>query len=139
MNLTLIFGLTTFWSAFFDVLARIILCRNTSATNSVGGAAIWTSCLALLSASFVRGLWLCPFIENVADRLSTLDSWSSDRYFTLISPSLIDSDRDSAVIPGITDIDNSVGVDRVPHGNSIHHHLTPPILFSNPEECFSTV
>ena len=89
----------------------------------------------LLSASFARGLWLCPFIENVTDRLSTLDSWSSDRYFTLISPSPIDSDRDSAVIPGITDIDNSVGVDRVPHGDSIHYHVTSPILFfSNPEE-----
>jgi hypothetical protein len=60
----------------------------------------------LASASFARGLWLCPFIENVADRLSTLDSWSSDRYFTLISPGPIDSDRDSAVIPGnIQDID----------------------------------
>jgi hypothetical protein len=91
-----------------------------------------TASNALLAFSFFcsRGLWLCPFIENVADRLSTLDSWSSDRYFTLISPRSIDSDRDSAVIPGNLNVISSVGVDRVPHGNSIHHHLTPPILFS---------
>jgi hypothetical protein len=89
----------------------------------------------LLSASTFAGVWLCSFVGKVADRLSTLDSWSSDRYFTPISPGPVESNRDPAVSPGITDIDNGVGVDRVPHNDSIHHHVTSPILFfSNPEE-----